>query len=99
MTEKELKKVFEENDKEYLKFEKIPNDKRFSNRPDLHAFICLSKLIPDTREIVSGAEHDEIFLSITLEKLASVITVEEAIDLIRCGIRVDTDTYGLAMFV
>jgi hypothetical protein len=46
----------------------------------------------DVRGIICAATHDEIWLSIYLEKLAKVI-----ITLVRCGIRVDSD--ALAVFI
>jgi hypothetical protein len=100
MTEEELVKVFEDNmDEEYLKFDRIPKNQRFSERTDLHAFIYLNMLVPGTKDIVAGAGHDEIYLSVGLEELAGVIPVSGVINLIRCGVMLDSETELLKMFV
>jgi hypothetical protein len=49
--------------------------------------------------MVSAAEHDEIWLNIDLANLAEKATEQQIIDLIRCGIRLDTRREGLCMFV
>ena len=68
MTIEQLVELFEIHDEEFLRFDRVRN--KTSNRPDLHAFILLDKIIPDTVDIVSGAKHDEIFLGIDLEEFA-----------------------------
>lgn len=82
---------------EFLKFDRVQN--KLSNRPDLHAFLLLDKLIPGNQDIVSSAAHDEIWLAVEAEELAAVASEEEVIDLIRCGVRLDTETDSLALFV
>lgn len=96
MTQHEIRDLFEEYSSEYLKFDRIENP--MSKRPDLHAFLLLDKLVPGDRDMIAGAEHDEIHLEIELSDLTSVVTVEEIIDLIRCGIRIHEDGYHLCMF-
>ncbi len=49
--------------------------------------------------MVSAAEHDEILLDVDLEELAKVATEEQIVELIRCGVRYDSSTDSLAMFV
>lgn len=95
MTTEELEELFQKHDEEFLKFERIPQIT--TQRKDLHAFLLLDKLVPFPADIVSCAEHDEIFLSVRLEELAAVINEEQVIELIRCGIRTDGDS--LSMFV
>ena len=86
------------SDEEFLKFDRVKV--RFSERPDLHAFIMLDKLLPDPdRDIVAGAGRDIIYLSVDAEKLNAVITDEQVIELSRCGIIYDLDGEGLASFV
>lgn len=92
-----LKQWFEKYEDEYLKFEDV-KDKR-SLRPDLHAFIILSELVVSDRDIVSASGYEEIWLDVDIEALSEVITEEIAIDLIRCGVRLDTDREWLCMFV
>lgn len=94
MTIEELHALFKKHKDQYSRFDRIAAP--FSRRPDLHAFILLDRLVPGTRDIVSAAEHDEIFLDVSVEDLAAVATEENIIDLIRCGVRWDSDS--LAMF-
>ena len=72
---------------EYMMFDRVIN--KLSNRPDLHAFMLLDSLVPGKREIVSSAEHDEIWLDVELSDLADVITKDHIIELIRCGVQLD----------
>lgn len=67
-------------------------------RRDLRAFNLLDKLVPGTGDIVNGAEHDKIWLSPTLEDLAKVITEEDVITLIQCGVFIDEEFDSLSMF-
>lgn len=91
-----IEAVFDKFDDEFLKFERVEN--RLSNRPDLHAFLLLDKLVPSDRDMVSNASHDEIWLEVDLEALvAAGITEDQIRDLVRCGIRIDEDS--LCMFV
>lgn len=87
---------FEKYNDEFCKFENVQN--KLSNRPDLHAFILLDKLAPGNSDIISASEHDEFYLDIDLKKLVSVITEEQILDLVRCGIRYDTSYDCLSMF-
>lgn len=83
------------SDAEFLKFDRVEN--KLSKRPDLHAFNLLDRLLPGTGDMVTSAEHDEIWLDIDTEELAKVATEEQIIELIRCGVRYDNGM--LAMFV
>ncbi len=68
-------------------------------RPDLCAFLLLDKLLPNPgRDMVSGAEHDQIFLDADLDKLAEVATEEDILTLCRCGVFYDDDVESLSMF-
>lgn len=89
MTLNKLVELFEKyvDDGEYLEFKKIKNKK--SNRPDLHAFVLLDSLVPSTSDIVSCAEHDEFWLSVTPEEVAKVATPEQILELVRCGVCYD----------
>lgn len=81
---------------EYLKFDRVQN--KTSNRADLHAFMLLDKLVPGKCDIVSAASHDEIWMGVSPDDLSKVATEEQIIELIRCGVRYDSDTDSLAMF-
>jgi hypothetical protein len=84
-------------DDEYLEFDRV--ETRLSNRPDLHAFILLDRLVPGTSDIVSAAEHDEFFLDVDLSSLAEVANEEDIRELVRCGVRISDEYDCLAMFV
>lgn len=89
--------ICEKHNGEFLKFDRVQN--KLSTRPDIHAFILLNNLFPKGRDIVCAAEHDEIFLDVEVEELAKVVTEDQMVDLIRCGVRYDSSSDSLAMFV
>lgn len=91
-----LKETFDKFDDEFLDFERVESP--LSNRPDLHAFLLLDQLCPGDKDMICAAEHDEFWLSIDTDALASVATEEQIRDLIRCGIRFDDDVDSLCMF-
>lgn len=96
ITEDRLQKMLEGNDDDFLKFEKI--DAPRSRRPDLHAFLLLDELVPGIADIVSAAQHDEVFLGVEPKDLAPKISEAQVRELIQCGVR--WSEYGcLAMFV
>jgi|SRR3970282_1271855 len=90
-------------DEESHEFGRVEN--KLSARADIHAFLLLDKLVPlDTskphcRNIVAAAKHDEIYLSTDCEELAEVITEEQFLELVRCGVMYDSDTESLSIFV
>jgi len=92
-----LKKVFKQFDDDFIEFDRVKN--KLSSRPDIHAFILLNQLCPGTRDMVSAAEHDEIFLDVEVDELSKAATKEQILELVRCGVRYDTSTDSLAMFV
>jgi hypothetical protein len=83
-------------DAEFLNFEKVENPR--SKRPDIHAFLLLDELVPGDSDMVAAAEHDEIYLQVSPEALEHA-TEAQIIELIRCGVRYDSSTDSLAMFV
>ena len=82
---------------EYLKFDRVQN--KLSNRPDIHAFLLLDNLVPGTFDMVSAASHDEIWLAVEPEELEKVANEDQIVELIRCGVRLDSNVGSLAMFV
>lgn len=102
MTPEELRELFKKHDDEYLKFERIERKPAdfLTHRPDLYAFLILDTLVRSERHIVSAAEHDEIFIDVTPEKLAEAgVTEAQVIDLIRCGLIYPDEYDCFAMFV
>ena len=94
MSPMDIQQVFDAHHDEFLQFDRVKD--RFNQRPDLHAFILLDRLVPGDRDMVAGAEHDEIYLEVSPDELAAVATVEQVVDLIRCGVRLSD--YALRMF-
>ena len=90
-----LEELFEKHKDEYLQFDRI--EKKFHRRMDIHAFILLDRLVPNVRDMVDGAEHDKIYLDVNPEDIVEVVTEEQVIELIRCGVRLDDDQF--TMFV
>lgn len=82
---------------EFLKFDRI--EKRWCERPDLCAFRLLNAIDPGDCDLVSAAEHDEIWLSADPVAVAAQATEAQLIDLIRCGVRYDREHECFAMFV
>lgn len=94
----DLEELFEKHENEFLEFNKVENP--LHPRPDIASFLLLDKLIPTPGEdMVTSAEHDQIWLATNIEKLAEVATEEDIITLIRCGVGIDADLEGLFMFV
>jgi isochorismate hydrolase len=84
MEQENLHQFFEDNNDEFLKFDRVEN--KLSSRADLHAFLLLDKLVPGESDIVGSADHDEIFLETDVEELLKVATDEQLIEIHRCGI-------------
>ena len=97
MKAEDLSEFFEKYDDEFLNFEMV--EMKLSSRPDLHAFLLLNRLSPDTDDMVAGAEHDEIYLSVDAQIVAAAATLQELIDLHRCGVRYSRELNCLVMFV
>lgn len=93
-----LDEVFEKYNDDYIKFERVENP--LHRRPDICAFLLLDKLVPGkAHAMVCSAEHDEIWLDVDCEALAAVATEQDIQTLARCGVRYDSETDSLAMFV
>jgi len=101
--------LFERHKDEFLKFDRVTEPR--CSRPDLHAFIRLHELVQSAADadyearnkhkadIISGAEHDQIWLSVDIDRFREVMTDELVIELSRCGVFYDTDINCLSMFV
>lgn len=81
-----LSKLFDKHDDEFLKFDKIVEPRH--SRPDLCAFLMFSDLTISCNncDIIDGAEHGEIWLSVDPAEIAANATEEQICDLIRCGV-------------
>lgn len=94
----DIKAAFDKHEGEFLKFDRVENKQ--CSRPDLCAFLLLDRLLPNEgRDIISAAEHDEIFLDTDISKLSEVSTEDDILMLVRCGVIYDSYTDTLSMFV
>lgn len=99
MTKAKMLTVFNTQEDLYLEDKDLPAKYRKTSRSDLNAFLLLDQLLPGESYIIGAAEHDEIWLDADLDELAKAATEEDIKALIRCGVRLDSDTESLAMFV
>lgn len=92
-----LKEMFDKYQEEHGEFSEITN--QFSSSPDIHAFILLDKLCPaEGEDMISCANHDEIFLRVAPDDVAEIITEEQVRDLVRCGVMYNEDEDCFWMF-
>jgi hypothetical protein len=82
-----LKHRFQQFEEDFCRFEQVENPR--CQRPDLNAFLLLDELLPGQRDIVCAASD--------FKALAKVISDEQILELVRCGVRLDSE--GLCMFV
>ncbi len=99
-----LAEMFEAASDEFLQFERIENPRHPVS--DICAFLMLHDLAPKIGrgsgtpvDMVSAAEHDEIYLATDCEELAKVVTPEIVRDLHRCGVRYSSGYDRLCMYV
>lgn len=92
-----LGEVFAKYDNEFLEFDALENKRH--NRQDLCVFLILDELLPGNSNIVSGADHDIIWLGVNCEKLSEVATEDDILELRRCGVSYDNHNDCLTMFV
>jgi len=93
----DIQERFDLVNEEFLKFERVSNTR--SSRADLHAFLLLDEIFPQTdRDMVCAAAHDEIWLDVEGYDLGD-LTDEQILELTRCGVRYDAGDDCLAMFV
>jgi hypothetical protein len=110
MTQSELHEAFEEANGEFLKFENIAETDRRHECPDLCAWIYLCEKLGVPRygprsgapgkakDVVGGAEHDEIMLAWERDDLER-LTKDDVIYIHRCGVRYSEQYDSLCMFV
>ncbi len=99
MTLERLTELFDEHNDEYMSFDNVHETERLSDRRDMHAMILLDTLLPGDGHIISASEHDVIYLGVGLEELVEVISEEQIIQLIRCGVLFDEHRECFTMFV
>lgn len=98
MTYDEMVKIFEDGQKRPM-----------SDLEDLDGFIKLANLgviltwndgtKVRNHDLISYAEHDQIWLAVDVNKLAEVATEDDINYLVDCGIWLDEDHGSLSMFV
>lgn len=93
----DIHQFFEDHNDEFLKFDRVTD--KTSQRPDIHAFRLLDRLVPGNSDMVSAAEHDEIYLDVDVDAVVAAATEAQLIELIRCGVRHDDEFESFCMFV
>jgi len=104
----DVQDLFEKHEDEFIKFDRVPEHTRVTNRADINAFILLDKFVPGATDMVCSAGHDEIWLDVSPDDLQAGLNAaglseqdkeNVVITLARCGVRYDSETDSLAMFV
>lgn len=96
MTLNEMKELFEIHNDSFLKFEEINEKNHKHPRRDICAFLIIDGLQQKSNSsIISGAQHDKIWIDGDLEKIAELIDNDTVIDLIRCGIFIDEGSFAM----
>lgn len=88
-----IPELFSKHEDKFLK-----SDDTFENN-DLYAFNLLKKYRGKGSDIISGADHDVIYLNVDIELLSQWSTEDEIIALTRCGVMYNTDYDCLSMYV
>jgi hypothetical protein len=96
MTLDKLIELFKTHHDKYLEEDSV--NFTITKRADLHAFLLLDKLVPGKTDLISASEHDVYYLDIGLEELAEVINEEQIIELIACGVMLNSEYDCLSMF-
>ncbi len=93
-----LVKMFEAASVAYLGNTPIKNAD--TPRMDLHGMLLLDKLDPTNsiRDMITSAEHDEIWLSADPKVVMENITQEQVQELVQCGIMYDEDCDSFHLF-
>jgi len=95
MSNEEYDKI---QDEEYLMFDRIPDAMKLSWYPDLCGMLYIEQKHPAKKGshcgMLSGSAHDIAWLGCGIDDL----TEDDAIYLCRCGIHLDTENGGLAIF-
>ena len=91
----DILEAFKKYDDEYMKFKDCTE--KLSSRADICAFLIADRLVPGDSDMISNAEHDQIFLVVDLVRLEEIATDEDVANLVRCGVFIDEDS--LSMFV
>lgn len=105
MTSEQIEKFMDEQEDEAGEFDRIEN-KRHS-RPDIHAMLLMDEIHPGKGDMVSAAEHDQIWFNVAGESDPDPDTYDthwkfteaHLIELLRSGIYFDSDTESFYSFV
>lgn len=93
----DLRALFEKHNAEYLKFDRVSNPMHKCR--DLCALLMLDKLVAyEGTEFIVSADHEIIYLGVSIDELAAVATEEDIITLVRCGLMTDTNNIYFSMF-
>ena len=93
-----IQDLFAKHEAEYGKFDDIPVIHRRHVFPDLCALLYIHEKSPRTHGVISGAEHDEIYIDV-FDATEYEWTSADILYLVRCGMRYDDETYCFTKFV
>lgn len=101
MTLDEMKRLFDERNSHFLKFDEIKQERRLSERPDLNAMLLLNKLCSEepTHNMIVSSEHEEIYFSVNPSWVAHEASEEDILDLIRSGVSYSVSLDCFSKFV
>ena len=98
MTLKEMSEAFKKHfDEEFIKFDRVTN--KATNKADLHGFLILDRLDPESTSVLGSAGADEVFLHTSPDAVLDKITEVDIIDLLRCGISYNEGYESFYIFV
>ncbi len=73
-------------DEDRLEFENLPDKYKLHARRDLCGLLIMDMLIPGTRDILGGADHDVVYMDADREEVLAKCTLDDLRALRACGI-------------
>jgi hypothetical protein len=87
----DLKDLFDTHEDEFNEFDRI--EEPLHRRRDICALMLLDRLVPGEtgNSIINDSDGEFIMLDVDCKELAEVISEEDVITLLRCGVKYDED--------
>lgn len=91
MTSEEISAAFERHEDEYLKWDRVPAERRRHCRKDIHVFLTLHDKFPSDQgergvDMIAFSQHDEYGLEVNPED-ENTLDDDDVRDLVRAGLR------------
>lgn len=99
MTADDIAAAFERHSDEYLKWDRVPAERRRHCRKDIHVFLTLHDKFPSDQgergvDIISWSSHDEYgFIVDARDK--NTLTDEDVCDLVRAGLMLGDEGFWM----